>query len=415
MKCMAASLLVCATFTALSGQQRQGLHSYEQPLPESVDGWEPALATAPNGDIYVVAGKRRGNRRDKTFDQQQVIWRSEDGGATFEAPRPLSTEGLTHADQRIAVDAKGTVYVSYIDWIEDAKGRRGTRLRLARSQDAGRTFAVQTVTTHRVSDKPELAVSRDGRHLYIVYESGPGPTVVASHDGGSTWAEPLVIVASEGRHFWPEALAVAPDGSVWLAVPSMSDSDIARRKQTDVTLHVFRSGDRGRSWQDFEMSRSPRLPGSCPHDPACPVKLPRIVLAVDGRSRAHVVYTEGATPQQPYALFYRSADHDYLIAASNDNRVCAVWVDDRRGALDVWARCSTDAGRSWGTEVLLSNRDDGAPYKSAHGFKAFYGHYGGAAIDAAGRLHAAWGAGEPGYRTGGVWVNSVEAAGAAPR
>ena len=268
-----------------------------------------------------------------------------------------------------------------MDWLEDAKGGRSSRLRLARSQDRGRPFSVQTVTTHRVSDKPELAKSSDGLHLYIVYESGSGPIVVASHDGGSTWAEPLVIVAGDGRHFWPEALAVAPDGSIWLAVPSMSDSDIAKRKQTTVTLHVFRSDDRGRTWQDFEISRSPRLPGACPHSPNLPVKVPRITLAVDGRNRAHVVYTEGATPQQPYGLFYQSssdggrtwssrhvvsaaprpqsadsADHDYvMVSTSKDGRVCAVWVDDRRGALDVWVRCSTDAGRSWRRNPALGS------------------------------------------------------------
>ena len=71
-------------------------------------------------------------------------------------------------------------------------------------------------------------------------------------------------------------------------------------------------------------------------------------------------------------------------------------------------RCSTDRGATWGGETLLSDRTDGAAYKSAQGFKAFYGHYGGAAIDAGGRLHAVWGAGEPGYRTGTVWVNSVD-------
>jgi hypothetical protein len=96
---------------------------------------------------------------------------------------------------------------------------------------------------------------------------------------------------------------------------------------------------------------------------------------------------------------------DYITMAASGERVCAVWVDDQLGALNVWSRCSTDAGRSWGAETLLSDREDGAAYKSASGFAAFYGHYGGAAIDAGGRLHAVWSAGEPGYRTGTVWVN----------
>jgi hypothetical protein len=59
-----------------------------------------------------------------------------------------------------------------------------------------------------------------------------------------------------------------------------------------------------------------------------------------------------------------------------------------------------------GAAVLLSNRSDGAPYKSATGFIAIYGHYGGAAVSAD-RLFAVWGAGERDYRTGNVWFNDM--------
>ena len=155
------------------------------PSHESTDCWEPALAAGPNGRVYVVAGRRHGAPKDKDFDQQQVIWRSANGGKTFEAPRPVSTEGSSHYDQRIAVDEKGTIYVSYMDAVRDANGRRSSRLRLALSHDEGRTFTAQTVTTYRVSDKPELAISRDGRDVYIAYESGQGPIIVASHGGAA--------------------------------------------------------------------------------------------------------------------------------------------------------------------------------------------------------------------------------------
>jgi hypothetical protein len=164
------------------------------------------------------------------------------------------------------------------------------------------------------------------------------------------------------------------------------------------------------------------------------VKVGRISLSIDNRSRAHVAYTAGPQGREPFALFFRrsveasgrswtepsrvsdaprpesrdASDHDFaMIAAADDNHVCAAWVDDRRGDLDVWARCSTDAGNAWGPEFRLSNRDDGASYKSARGFQGFYGHYGGAAIDAAGALHVVWGAGAPAYRTGTVWVNRL--------
>jgi hypothetical protein len=102
------------------------------------------------------------------------------------------------------------------------------------------------------------------------------------------------------------------------------------------------------------------------------------------------------------------ADYHYpLIAAQGNGRVCVVWVDDRRGARDTFARCSTDGARTWGGDVLMSNRIDGAAYKSPEGFAAIYGHYGGAAISSSGRLFAVWGEGEREYRTGNVWFNRV--------
>ena len=58
--------------------------------------------------------------------------------------------------------------------------------------------------------------------------------------------------------------------------------------------------------------------------------------------------------------------------------------------------------------MLLSDRPDGAPYKSATGFARFYGHYGGAAIDSSGRLHAAWSEGDSNRGTGTVWINHVD-------
>jgi hypothetical protein len=48
----------------------------EQMLPASVDCWEPALAVAPSGPIFVVAGERNASPRSNDFDQRQVTRRS---------------------------------------------------------------------------------------------------------------------------------------------------------------------------------------------------------------------------------------------------------------------------------------------------------------------------------------------------
>ena len=203
----------------------------------------------------------------------------------------------------------------------------------------------------------------------------------------------------------------------------MSDADIAKQLQTNVQLHVYRSTDDGRTWQDSRISSSPRFLKGCAHDPECRVRLPSIGVAIDGKGQAYAAYTEGSGPGHPYALLLKSstdagrtwsasrvvsaaarpqsndvADHDFpSIAANGETGVCVVWVDDRRGALDTVARCSTDGAKTWGDDVVLSNRS----------FTSFYGHYGGAAISSRGRLFVVWAEGERDYRTGTVWFNSV--------
>jgi BNR repeat-like domain len=429
---LVAVLLAITAISAQSPASWQSASTTAQMLASSTDCWEPALAMGPRERVYVVAGQRTGPPGSKDFDQKQVLWRSLDGGARFEGPWPVSTEGHRHGDQRIAVDREGTIYVTYMDHGELTPSSP-VRLRLARSSDEGKTFTVETVPVTRVTDKPELAVSAGGTRIAIVYESSPGPTLVTSGDGGKTWNEARMVEPSNGRHFWPESLTFAPDGALWFAVPSMSDDDIAKRRQTDVQLHVFRSADDGRTWRESRISSSPRFINGCAHDPECRVKLPSISVAVGSPGQAYAAYMEGVGPGQPYALLLKSssdggrtwspgrtvsaaqrprsndlADHDNpIVAASGKGQVCVVWVDDRRGALDTFARCSTDGTRTWGNDILLSNRSDGARYKSANGFTAIYGHYGGAAISASGRLFAVWAEGERDSRTGSVWFNST--------
>jgi photosystem II stability/assembly factor-like uncharacterized protein len=351
-----------------------------------------------------------------------VLWRSLDGGATFEGPWLLDAEGHRQGDQRIAVDRDGTIYVTYMDH-ENLNPGAPTRLRLGRSHDEGRTFVAETIPVTHVSDKPELAVSSDGKRIAVVYESSPGPALVTTADGGKSWNETRLIEPGNGRHFWPEALTFAPDGALWFAVPSMSDADIAKQLQTDVQLHAYRSTDDGRTWQDSRLSSSPRFLKGCAHDPDCRVRLPSIAVAIDGKGQAYAAYTEGSGPGHPYALLLKSstdagrtwsaarvvsaaprpqsndvADHDFpSIAANGEAGVCVVWVDDRRGALDTVARCSTDGAKTWSDDVLLSNRS----------FTSIYGHYGGAAISSRGRLFVVWAEGERDNRTGTVWFNSV--------
>ena len=417
----------------------------ESLLPGSASDWEPALAVGPRGEIYVTAGRQKGSFEAGDFSQQMVLWRSVDGGETWTGPTVINDKSPTQGDQRVLAAPDGSVLVSYMG-IGGTKEKPIGLLEVARSTDGGKSFSVAVATDKLVSDKPELAMSPDGRDVYLFYESRGGPKLLPSHDGGVTWGDARLVVASEGRHFWPTGLAVAPDGVIWAAVPSVSNADIQEQKPTTMSLHVFRSDDIGATWREFPFGSSPWVPKGCVHFPECPVKTTYISLAVDGKGRVYVAYTEGAEAKKPYRLYVRAttddgkswseplrlteasrpasgdeADADYAhVAAAGDGRVCVTWIDDRAGDRNLFARCSANAGRTWGPDILVSNRNDGAPYKSAAGFQSFHGDYGGVGFAPDGDLVAAWGegTGRTGMGrmgTGAIWFNRVEASALVPQ
>ena len=153
----------------------------------------------------------------------------------------------------------------------------------------------------------------------------------------------------------------------------------------------------------------------------------------DDRHVAYVVYNVGEAKRRYDLEFTRSdnrgktwsppavlsarrvatndmADHFYpMIAAAGDGLVFAVWFDDRDGPLSVWARRSTDGGRTWSADVRLSR---------PQGLVGIYGEYGGIGIDGDGVLHVAWSEGtghvsQPGAK-GGTWYARWDARAVAP-
>jgi hypothetical protein len=291
-------------------------------------------------------------------------------------------------------------------------------LMLATSRDRGRTFDVQMVETvaNGVADKPETAVSPDGRDVYIAVEAAGGPVVLASHDGGQKWARHRIVTSSFTPNYWPTSLVLAPDGSLWLGVISFEgvnpgEPASPRDPVTVGILHVIRSTDRGETWKDHVIAKVPRVAGGCAHDPSCRLKVPYLTVAVDEQSRGYAAYTEGKAKEPYRLLLARSddgstwseptvvsaaprpqsadlADHDFpQITAAGEGLVYVVWVDDRSGPPNLWAARSTDGGRTWNAQARISRTD-------RDGMVGYYGDYGGVGIDSSGALHVAWGEGK---------------------
>jgi photosystem II stability/assembly factor-like uncharacterized protein len=171
-------------------------------------------------------------------------------------------------------------------------------------------------------------------------------------------------VLTNGLYWFAGGLTVTPEGA------AISSQDAYEQDYNgNVLLYVLRSEDGGRSWS--------RVP---------------IVQSRQGRrcSRWAECGLGFLGPQ-------------IAIAAADRGDVRVAWMDNRTGRWNTWYRRSADGGRTWSGSVRLSDRPDGAPYKSPRGFRFPYGDYGQLDVDGRGRTHAAWGEGPNDIGPGGAW------------
>lgn len=381
-------------------------------LSSGTNDWEPSLGIGPHNAVYVSATRARERGADSGRATNTVVWSSSDGGDTFAPARVLFAGGDWQADARVVVDGNGVVYVSWIS---------ATDVAIATSRDGGRGYSLRLLPRQGITDKPEIAVSADGRDLYVAAEADGGPEALVSHDAGVTWARHK-IVRSDSLHHWPTALRIGPDGTLWLSTPAVSYRGL-RDTIADVDLYIYRSRDRGATWEGTKVARAPRTSTRCLHTEECPAVFPYPVVTLGSARQAFVVYV-AAAPGRARALWLmrssdggntwsvpevvarpvRAASHDHADAAvpdvvALDTLVYVLWADDRAGPYSVWAKRSTDSGRSWSRDVRLSQ-----PGQSRS--SGYFGHYGGSAIDYHGRLISVWSEGTGKIRLsgrGGTW------------
>jgi len=149
-----------------------------------------------------------------------------------------------------------------------------------------------------------------------------------------------------------------------------------------------------------------------------------MAIASDDTGRVYVLWNEAHRKKGPTRVYLRWSDTDGdtwsnpvkvstqsaradgefpMLAATGRGDVRVAWMDDRTGRWNTWYRRSIDGGLTWSDEVRLSNRPNGAPYKSREGFRFPYGDYGQIDIDDRGRTHAVRGESRSYIGPGGSW------------
>jgi hypothetical protein len=400
----------------------------EVPIDTMVDDWEPAIAADPNSANVYLLTTRYGTAKPCPGNCP-VPWIaltiSTDNGATWGPVRPLcACKGEGQYDPIIeVVPDTGEVYSVFMI---------GFNVWFMKSVDNGATWTAPVKTWGNVSwnDKPVMAMSDDGREVYVAFN---GPTggdawIARSGDAGATWSQVKVIDSK--RYVYAFDADVASDGTVYIAESSLEYLNAGNKGPLapGLVAHLLISRDHGATWINKVIARAE--PGLACVAAGCNPDFYTGHAAVSADAAGAVTYLYDA------ATTFEGKQSIYVTRSTNQGRtfsqatvvstagetattpmvesgapgdVRIAWAETSGGgnvdAWNTWYRRSADGGVSWSAPVRISDATSGAVYKTAAGYAEVYGDYGEIAITSTGKSIATWGEGISWTGPGGSWVN----------
>jgi hypothetical protein len=400
----------------------------EQLVDSFADDWEPAIAADPSAPFVYLLTTRYGTTKPcpgNCPDPWIALEISSDGGATWTDGVPLcACKGGGQFDPIIeVVPGTGEVYATYMS---------GYNVMFVKSSNHGSTWTAPVKVYGNVSwnDKPVLAVSDNGRDVYIPFNgpTGGDPWLAQSHDFGVTWAQAKLV--NSNRYYFAFDADVAADGTVYLGQSSILYGGGGNKGTTPsaaIDEHVFVSTTTGATFTD-------RLVASVQPGIACTAAgcspdfyLGHHALTVDATGRVVFLYDGAASSGGLQTISSRTSTNRgaswtaavQLSATGSEATLPAIesrgtgdvraWYAQTTGSnVDQWNvyyRSSTDGGLTWSAAVDISDATSGAAYQTAAGFLEVYGDYGEIAITSAGKTIAVWGEGFSWTGPGGAWFN----------
>jgi len=229
----------------------------------AADQQMPALATGPDGTLYVAWA----DYRDEQYDLYLAA--SADHGATFAEPVLVNTvTAATQLDPQLAVDGDGVLYAVWNDNSRTTSDDNGVRwdVKVAVSDDGGQTFG-DGVTLNLADDvftfHPHVTALPDGAAV-VWSDRSWRVWISVSHDQGESWSEPRRLNDTDDPHFvmYPQVIAT---GDLIFAVWTDAEESDLGQDPTLVTdsgtcydVYAAYSTDGGASWGgQFRVNEDP--------------------------------------------------------------------------------------------------------------------------------------------------------------
>ncbi len=215
--------------------------SHEVEVSNNADGGrlrcEPSVAIF--GDEIVVAWNDSYGGRLGATTGVAVAWAiSRDGGASYKfggyLPAASQDQPPSAADSRLACDAEGNFYLLLLNWTKTGHALRFYVMPRDR-RGRWREVASPDKTTSKPSiDKPDLAVTPQGK-VAVAYTRGKSIFFVVSNDAGLHWQPPLRISASDARLRTGASVAIIDQAVVaaWLEGGGMALTEVWSARSAD--------------------------------------------------------------------------------------------------------------------------------------------------------------------------------------
>jgi BNR repeat-like domain len=240
----------------------------EHLVNQTGDDWEPAVATDPSAPYVYLLHNRYGGTpacAANCPDPAMILHVSTDGGSTWRADQYICVCKKVKGQFDPIIEVVPTTGTVYAVWMNDYN------IVFSKSTNHGSTWSTPVPVYGNVSfgDKPNLAMSRDGRNVYVLFNGPTGGDVYAavSHDSGATWTQ--VRVTNDDRYHYDYGVTVLPGGRVLRRSSASRTRDRARRQRGRSTSTSTRRTTRARRgptpWSTRSSSaRRARRPGAIP-------------------------------------------------------------------------------------------------------------------------------------------------------
>ncbi|SDC04180.1 hypothetical protein SAMN05216337_1001103 [Bradyrhizobium brasilense] len=297
----------------------------------------PKLAIDAKGNIAVAFSIFR----DQNFNGQVLTTRSTDGGRSFDAPKPITTNNESQRFEAIGFDPAGAVFAAWLDKRNrvpaQQRGQKydGAGLFFASSGDGGATYSDARLVADNTCECCRLALAFDGAGRPVVvfrniFEGGVRDHAIVTFSDLATPGE----IHRVSRDDWQ--IAACPHHGPSLTISREGTYHVTWYTNGKARKGLFyaRSRDGGKTFSDPLPVGQPNRSPSRPQIIAGPQGLVMAWKEFDGQKTTIDLMTshdDGATWSKPTVIADTADSSDHPLLVSDSRQTYLSWMTKADG------------------------------------------------------------------------------------